>query len=104
VILDPPINSDGHAYGPELTPNGRRMFFAAGSDNPFAPGAINHIYVSERRNKHEPWGAPIYLDTINCPTCFGGLSTIRGNGEEICWMGDRRDSFGDKDVYCARRR
>ena len=80
------------------------MFFAAGSDNPFAPGAINHIYVSERRNKHEPWGAPIYLDTINCPTCFGGLSTIRGNGEEICWMGDRGDSFGDKDVYCARRR
>jgi hypothetical protein len=64
VILDPPINSDGHAYEPELTPNGRRMFFfAAGSDNPFAPGAINHIYVSERRNKHKPWGAPIYLDT-----------------------------------------
>ena len=104
ALLDPPINSDGHAYGPALTPNGLSMFFAAGNDNPFAPGAINHIYVSERKNKREPWGSPVYLDTINCPTCFGGLPTIRGNGKEICWMGDRGDSFGDKDIYCAQRR
>jgi len=104
VLVDPPINSDGHAYGPALTPNGHTMFFAAGNDNPFAPGAINHIYVSERKNKHESWGAPIYLDTINCPTCFGGLPAIRGNGKEICWMGDRGDSYGDKDIYCAQRR
>jgi hypothetical protein len=44
------------------------------------------------------------LETINCPTCFGGLLTIRGNGEELCWMGDRGDSYGDKDVYCAHPR
>jgi len=104
ALLDPPINSAGHAYGPALTPNGLAMFFAAGNDNPFAPGAINHIYVSERKTKREPWGAPVYLDTINCSTCFGGLPTIRGNGKEICWMGDRGDSYGDKDIYCAQRR
>jgi hypothetical protein len=80
------------------------MFFAAGNDDPFAPGAINHIYVSERKNRRDPWGAPIYLETINCPTCFGGLPTISGNGKELCWMGDRGDSYGDKDIYCAKRR
>jgi hypothetical protein len=104
VLVDPPINSDGNAYGPALTPNQCTMFFAAGVDNPFAPGAINYIYVSERKNQNEPWSAPIYLDTINCPTCFAGLPAIRAGGKEICWMGNRGDSYGDMDIYCAERR
>jgi hypothetical protein len=104
VKLPPPINSEGHDYGPALTPDGHTMFFSSGVDNPFAPGAINHLYVSERQNDRAPWGPRIYLDTLNCPTCFGGLPTIRASGREICWMGDRGDSFGDKDIYCAMRR
>lgn len=104
VVVDAPINYDGNSYGPALTPSGHTMFFAAGTDNPFAPGAINHIYVSERKNEHDLWSAPIYLDTINCSTCFGGLPTIRAGGKEICWMGNRGDSYGDKDIYCAEHR
>ena len=104
VKLPPPINSEGHDYGPALTPDGHTMFFSSGTDNPFAPGAINHLYVSERKNDRALWGPRIYLDTLNCPTCFGGLPTIRAGGKEICWMGDRGDSFGDKDIYCATRR
>jgi len=102
--LTPPINSEGHDYGPALTPDGHTMFFSSGADNPFAPGAINHLYVSERTNDSAPWGPRIYLDTLNCPTCFGGLPTIRAGGKEICWTGDRGDSLGDKDIYCAVRR
>jgi hypothetical protein len=104
VKLPPPINSDGHDYGPALTPDGHAMFFSSGTDNPFAPGAVNHLYVSERQNDGAPWGPRIYLDTLNCPTCFGGLPTIRAGGKEICWMGRRDDSFGDMDIYCAIRR
>jgi len=104
VKLMPPINSDGHDYGPAVTPNGHTMFFASGTDNPFAPGAINYLYVSERASDSAPWGPRIYLDTINCPTCFAGLPAIRADGKELCWMGDRGDSFGDKDIYCATRR
>jgi hypothetical protein len=104
VRLPQPVNSDGQDYGPALTPDGHAMFFSSGTDNPFAPGAINHLYVSERPNDGAPWGPRIYLDTLNCPTCFGGLPTIRAGGKEICWMGDRGDSFGDKDIYCAIRR
>lgn len=104
VKLPPPIDSEGHDYGPAVTPNGHVMFFSSGTDNPFAPGAINHLYVSERKNDRAPWGPRIFLDTLNCPTCFGGLPTIRAGGQEICWMGDRGDSFGDKDIYCATRR
>ena len=104
VKLPPPIDSEGHDYGPALTPDGHVMFFSSGTDNPFAPAAINHLYVSERKNDRAPWGPRIFLDTLNCPTCFGGLPTIRAGGQEICWMGDRGDSFGDKDIYCATRR
>ena len=53
------------------------MFFSSGTDNPFAPGAINHLYVSERQNDRATWGPRIYLDTLNCPTCFEGLPAIR---------------------------
>jgi len=98
-----PINTEGHDYGPALTPDGHTMFFSSGTDNPFAPGAINHLFVSERRNDRAPWGPRIYLDTLNCPTCFGGLPTIRAGGKEICWMGNRGDSLGDMDLYCATR-
>lgn len=104
VKLPPPIDSEGHDYGPALTPNGHVMFFSSGTDNPFAPGAINHLYVSERKNDRAPWGPRIFLDSLNCPTCFGGLPTIRAGGKEICWMGDRGDSLGDMDIYCATRR
>jgi hypothetical protein len=104
VRLTPPINSEGHDYGPALTPDAHTMYFSSGTDNPFALGAVNYLYVSERQNDRAPWGPRIYLDTLNCPTCFGGLPTIRAGGKEICWMGDRGDSFGDKDIYCATRR
>ena len=103
VKLPAPVNSNGHDYGPALTVDGRVMFFSSGTDNPFAPGAVNHLYVSERQSDGT-WGARIYLDTLNCPTCFGGLPTIRAGGREICWMGNRGDSFGDMDIYCAIRR
>jgi hypothetical protein len=104
IRLGPPINSEAHDYGPTTTPSGHVMFFTSGTDNPFAPGAVNHLYVSERRSDASAWGPRIELDTINCPTCFSGLPTIRANGAELCWMGDRGDSYGDKDIYCARRR
>jgi hypothetical protein len=104
VLLAPPINGNGHSFGPALTPSGNTMFFASSIDDPFAPGAVSHLYVSERQNDTAPWGPRIYLDTVNCPTCFGGLPTIRAGGKELCWMGDRGDSFGDKDIYCATRR
>jgi hypothetical protein len=101
--LPQPINSEDHDYGPALTPDGHTMFFTSGIDNPFARGAINYLYVSQRQNDRAPWGPRIYLDTLNCDTCFAGLPTIRAAGKEICWMGDRGDSFGDKDIYCAIR-
>jgi len=104
TLVPAPINGDGNAYGPALTADGNTMFFAAGKDNPFAPGAINHLYVSERKNQNTPWEAPIYLTSVNCPTCFSGLPTISASGSTLCWMGDRGDSFGDKDIYCAERR
>ena len=103
-LVPAPINGDRNAYGPALTADGNTMFFAAGNDNPFALGAINHLYVSERKNQNAPWDEPIYLTSVNCPTCFGGLPTISASGSTLCWMGDRGDSFGDKDIYCAARR
>lgn len=104
VKVPSPVNSDGQDYGPALTPSGHVMFFASSIDDPFIPGAVSHLYVSERPDDRAPWGPRIYLDTLNCPTCFAGLPTIRAGGKEICWMGDRGDSFGDKDLYCATRR
>ena len=47
------------------------MFFAS-DDSPFAPGAVNNLYVSERKNdKSAPWGPRINIDTIDCPRYFG---------------------------------
>jgi len=98
------VDPEWNVYGPALTPSGHAMFFAAGKDNPFAPGAINNLYVVERANHSAPWGPPVFLSSINCPTCFSGLPTISADARTLCWMGDRGDSFGDKDIYCAERK
>jgi len=98
------MSADSNLYGPSLVPNGNAMFFAAGKDNPFAPGAINNLYVVERASGDAPWGRPMFLSSINCPTCFSGLPTIAADAPTLCWMGDRGDSFGDKDIYCADRK
>jgi len=103
MMLGPPINSTGQWFGPQLVPNQNVMFFTAGADNPFSPGHLLNIYVSERQGDGETWGDPIYLDTINCPTCDSELPGIRADGKEICWIGDRGDSYGDADIYCATR-
>lgn len=100
----PPINSDGHDFGPALTPDLLTMFFTSALDDPFPPGATSYLYVSARQHDNAPWGPRLYLDSINCPGCFAALPTIRAGGRELCWMGDRGDSFGDKDIYCATRR
>ena len=98
------LDPDWNAYGPALTLNGHAMFFAAGKDNPFAPRAINNLYVTARRNRNAPWGPPVFLSSTNCPACFSGLPTISADARTLCWMGDRGDSFGDKDIYCAERK
>ena len=98
-----PINSDGHDFGPALTPDRLAMFFTSSLDDPFAANTTSNLYVSERQHDNAPWGPRIYLDTINCPGCSSALPTIRAAGGEICWMGDRGDSFGNKDIYCATR-
>ena len=117
VNLGAGINTPLFEGSIDISPDQRTVFFAAvtpdfvfdiymarrsSTDERF--GAINHLYVSERQNDRAPWGPRIYLDTLNCPTCFGGLPTIRAGGKEICWTGDRGDSLGDKDIYCATRR
>jgi hypothetical protein len=79
VKLPEPINSDGHDYGacPD-TGTATTMFFSSGTDSPFAPVPSTTLYVSERQNDRAPLGsAHLPSDTLNCPTCFGGLPTIR---------------------------
>ena len=98
------IDPEWNVYGPALMASGHAMFFAAGRDNPFESRAINDLYVVERENRNAPWGPPLFLSSVNCPTCFSGLPTISGDARTLCWMGDRGDSFGDKDIYCADRK
>ncbi len=104
VPVDLSMDPAWNVYGPALTANEKAMIFAAGKDNPFAPGAINDLYVTERATTSAPWGPPVSLSSINCPTCFSGLPTISANARTLCWMGDRGDSAGDRDIYCADRR
>jgi hypothetical protein len=104
TVLGPPMNLDGHAYGPALTGDERTMVFASGAGDPFAPGALHRLFVTTRRGSTDRWSTPIALESIDCPTCFAGLPTVTADGRLLCWMGDRGDSFGDKDIYCAQRR
>jgi hypothetical protein len=46
----------------------------------------------------------ILLVDLLCAGAPGYERDLRSISKEICWMGDRGDSFGDKDIYCAVRR
>jgi WD40-like Beta Propeller Repeat len=102
VKLPPPINSEGHDYGPALTPDGHTMFFSSGADNPFAPGAINHLYVSERRNDRAPWGPRIYLDTINCRPASEGCRPFARAARRFAGWAIAATAFATR-TFTARR-
>jgi hypothetical protein len=105
VLLPPPVNTDTtNDFGAALTKNGKTLFFSSGTDDPFAPDAVIDLFVTERLHEDAPWGPPVAIDTINCPSCFQGLTTMYKDGQQICWMGRRDDTFGDLDIYCAVRK
>jgi hypothetical protein len=74
--------------------------------------ATSHIPGDCEAGKLYCYDTPVHLGVpINTAGFEGkpslsadGLELIRADGKEICWMGDRGDSYGDKDISCATRR
>jgi len=97
--VGPEVNTVGPEFGAAISQNEKLLFFSSGR-----PGNVGQvdIWVVERKQKSEPWGTPINLDTLNSPL-FQAMPTFSRNGRGVCFMAIRPGGIGGLDIWCANR-
>jgi Tol biopolymer transport system component len=93
----PPVNTPGDDFAPEITANGKKLYFA--SNRPGSIGFVN-LWVATREHTDDPWGEPVSLDTVNSFP-FQARPSVWGNGQELFFMSPRQGGFGDFDIWRA---
>ena len=99
VNLGALVNSSFDDIGPNLSKDGRSLFFA--SNRPGFGG--EDIWVAQRADPDGPWGAPMNLGAV-----VNGASDERGSwlsrdGHYLFFVSDRPGGYGGLDVWVSWR-
>jgi Tol biopolymer transport system component len=92
------VNLDGYSDGcPFSSDDGRRLYIASNRTGPGAQGGID-IWVSERPNKHSPWGTPVNLGPpVNSPA--NDFCPSPGRRGQFMFVSNRDQGCGGADIY-----
>lgn len=101
VNLGPPVNTAFTEQGASISRDGLSLYFHCG-DCPDNIGGAD-IYVSQRANVTDPWGAPQNLGpTVNTASSEMAPS-LSLDGHRLFFNSNRPDGFGGQDIYVSRR-
>lgn len=110
VNLGAPVNSAGGEFFPTISKDGLSLFFTAQScpgptpSTPCRPGAGGwDIYLSERANVGEPWGAPQNLGPTVNTSADEVAPYLSQDGHRLFFASNREGGYGGNDIYVARR-
>lgn len=103
VALPPPINSEFDDQAAVLSKDEKTMYFS--SNRPGSIAGSRDIWVSTRRTRNSPWGAPVHLrPTINS----SGTELVRSltsDGHVLLFQSDRvGGGFGQADIWAIYRK
>ncbi len=101
VNLGAPISTAAEESAPAISEDARSLYF---NRNPNVPVDNDEdLYVSQRGTRHEEWGDPLPLVTVNTPAFNERNATLSRDGLLMFFSSDRPGGFGGLDLYVSRR-
>ncbi|MCX5644112.1 MAG: ankyrin repeat domain-containing protein [Phycisphaerae bacterium] len=98
--LGPTVNSSAYEWDPYTSADGLSLYFLSRR-----PGGLGNadIWVTTRRTRDDPWGAPVNLGLpINSPA-FEGAPCVSADGLELYFMSNRPGGCGGYDLWVSER-
>ena len=106
VNLGPTVNSSAWENQPNISADGLSLYFSEVTGTRGRSGSMGEadIWVTKRKSKNEPWGAPVNLGpTVNGPDSEAAPS-ISTDGLSIYFNGWRTGGFGGVDIWVTTRK
>lgn len=94
------INSAFSDQQPAISKNGKSLYFT--SNRPGGLGGFD-MYVSQRANVHNPWGAPVNLGPIINTPFDEGNPAFSADGHLLFFQSKRPGGIGGIDLWVSRR-
>jgi len=98
VNLGPPVNTSYSDYGPEISADGRTLFF-----NPTRPGGLGDtdLYVTRRPTRNDPWSEPVNLGPVLNTVSFEDYPALPADERSLMFSCSRPDGVGGTDIWQA---
>ncbi len=101
INLGPIVNSALNDSQPAISKDGRSLYFSS-----TRPGGLGNVdmYVSQRANRHEPWGSPINLGLPINTTSSEGNPALSRDGHFMFFQSTRPGGLGNIDIWVSWRK
>ena len=107
VNLGPVVNSGYNDFHPAISRNELSLYITSdrpGGVNGGNPNGVPEIWVSQREDRDAPWEPPINLGpAINVPGYDSSVPNLTPNGQWLFFNSNRPGSYGQGDLWVARR-
>ena len=100
VNLGPVVNSGASDQGPSISKDGLSLYLT--SNRAGGIGGFD-MYVSQRANVDDPWGAPVNLGPTVNTTSDEGNQAFSRDGHYLFFQSKRPGGFGGIDLWVAYR-
>ncbi len=103
VNLGPTVNSSAADYCPEISADGRTLFFSDYDNGPFRPGGYGSadIWVTTRATVSDTWSMPVNLGPTLNSSALDGHPAISADCSTIFFMSQRLGGLGGHDLWQA---
>ncbi len=98
VNLSPPVNTSSSDYGPEISADGRTLFF--NSNRPGGLGGAD-FYMTRRPTINDPWGTPVNLGAGVNSSGSEDYSAISSDERLLLFSSSRSGGQGGTDIWQA---
>ena len=98
VSLGSPVNTLDEDSAPTVSADGRSLYINRNI------GGQEDLFVSQRRNPHQPWGEAMPITALNEPDSHERNATLSRDGSMLFFSSNRTvGGFGGLDLYVSRR-
>lgn len=102
VHLPAPVNSEFSDQAPVLSRDEKKLYFTSDRE----PGGFGgeDIWISTRKTRNSPWGAPVNLGPTVNTSAMERLRSVTTDGRILLFQSDREGGLGQTDIWAAVRR